>query len=174
MGPRDIMLTVAELTDAVHREVKRLSKSGDDHAAAGDHAAAISAYEQALSALPEPVHQWDAFTWLKVAIADASFLGRRFEQAREALNEVLMFGPEESGANPFIQLRFGQSLLELGEEEKAADWLARAFLTTGKQLFAEDDPKYLRFICSKLDPPDGFDSWEAVFDKEKRRWWRFW
>ncbi len=56
-------------------------------------------------------------------------------------------------ANPFLRLRLGQCLFELGELAKAANWLAGAYLEEGPKLFAEDDPKYLAFIKSKLSAP---------------------
>ena len=58
-------------------------------------------------------------------------------------------------ANPFLRLRLGQCLFELGELDEAANWLAGAFLEEGTKIFAEDDPKYLAFIKSKLLPPPG-------------------
>ena len=157
---------MAELSDAVHAEVLRLSSSGDEFASDGKYAEAIGQYERALELLPKPRHDWDAFTWLKVAIADAYFYEKRFDKVCDVMKEVMLLGPEENGANTFIQLRYGQALLEAGKEDLAADWLARAFLTKGRKLFMEDDRKYLDFICSKLLPPAGFTSWEEVFAEE--------
>lgn len=166
---------MAELPDSIHVEIQRLSKSGGGRASRGEYSAAITDYERALALLPEPPHDWSAFTWLKAAIADACFLDRRFEGARQALDEVLKVGPPENAENPFVQLRYGQTLLELGHDASAANWLARAFLSCGKPLFEREDPKYLQFVCSKLEPPAGYQSWNDVFDREKRRpWWRFW
>ncbi len=58
-------------------------------------------------------------------------------------------------ANPFLRLRLGQCLLELGELNEAANWLAGAFLLEGNKIFDDDDPKYLDFIKSKLAAPPG-------------------
>jgi hypothetical protein len=64
-------------------------------------------------------------------------------------------------ANPFLRLRLGQCLFELGELDEAANCLAGAFLQEGTKVFAADDPKYLVFIKSKLSPPpEGWpDGW---------------
>lgn len=60
---------------------------------------------------------------------------------------------EGAMANPFLRLRLGQCLFELGELSEAANWLTGAFLQEGKIIFAADDPKYLVFLKSKLSPP---------------------
>jgi len=55
--------------------------------------------------------------------------------------------------NPFFHLRAGQAYYELGETEKAKQWLASAWAAEGDELFYAKDPKYLRFIREVLRPP---------------------
>ena len=43
----------------------------------------------------------------------------------------------------------------MGETDEAANWLAGAYLLEGQELFSQDDPKYLEFIKSQLQPPPG-------------------
>lgn len=43
----------------------------------------------------------------------------------------------------------------LGDEREAANWLVLAFLSEGRSLFLEDDPKYLDFFRGRLQPPPG-------------------
>lgn len=61
----------------------------------------------------------------------------------------------EPVGNPYLRLRLGQCMYELGEMTEAANWLAGAYLSEGTKLFAHDDPKYLDFIKSQLKPPPG-------------------
>jgi tetratricopeptide (TPR) repeat protein len=103
--------------------------------------------------LPEPKFDWEASTWLLAAIGDANFLGGHYEQAREALSDA-MHCPDAIG-NPFIHLRLGQAQFELGNLERAADELARAYMAAGKDIFSEDDPKYFAFLKTVLKPPVG-------------------
>ncbi len=58
-------------------------------------------------------------------------------------------------ANLFVRLRLGQRLFELGDRQKAAQWLAGVYPLEGKAPFAGDDPKYLEFIKAQLQPPPG-------------------
>ncbi len=79
-----------------------------------------------------------------------------------------MHCPDAIG-NPFIHLRLGQCQYELGNEEQAADELARAYMVAGDEIFDTDDPKYLEFIKSKIQPPPG--GWEG---EAKKPWWKIW
>jgi hypothetical protein len=77
-----------------------------------------------------------------------------FEKSR-IIPGVGAIPPSEGGpiGNPFLRLRLGQCMYELGETDEAANWLAGAYLLEGKELFSQDDPKYLEFIKSRLEPP---------------------
>ena len=57
--------------------------------------------------------------------------------------------------NPFLHLRLGQCQFELGDLERAADELARAYLIEGIAIFTDDDQKYLNFVKPKLQEPEG-------------------
>lgn len=74
---------------------------------------------------------------------------------RDALMTAMRSPEGEPTGNPFLRLRLGQCMYELGESVEAANWLAGAYLLEGNELFSQDDPKYLEFIKSKLDPPPG-------------------
>ncbi len=147
------MADSAELPDDVHEKIEALSQEGDDLAELQEYRKAIEKYVQALELLPEPMTDWEACTWLLTAIGDANFLWGKHEYARKALSDA-MHCPGAIG-NPFIHMRLGQAQFELGNLERAADELARAYLQEGKGIFADEDPKYLEFVKSKLDPPPG-------------------
>jgi len=68
-----------------------------------------------------------------------------------------MFCAEAIG-NPFLHLRLGQSLFELGERRSALDELARAYLGGGREIFKREDPKYLAELGKMIRPPAGQDS----------------
>jgi tetratricopeptide (TPR) repeat protein len=142
-----------QLSDATYAEVTRLSAAGDTLAKKGEHYLAIETYVEALELLPEPKTQWEAATWLLVAIGDANYLGGHYEQARSALADA-MHCPGAIG-NPFIHLRLGQVQFELGNRERAADELARAYMGAGTGIFEDEDPKYFDFLKTVLKPPVG-------------------
>ena len=136
-----------ELSEKTHDEIKEYCANGDVLAGAGKFKEAIGAYNNAWKLIPEPKNQWEAATWVLAAIADAAFLGGFLQSARQAI-EYGMTCPGAVG-NPFMHLRCGQILLELGERDRAADELMRAYMGAGAEIFERDDPKYLAFLKTR-------------------------
>ena len=90
---------------------------------------------------------------LLTGIGNANFLAKSYEYALPALQDAMHC--DGALGNPFNHLRLGQTQFELGNLDKAADELARAYLPEGRKIFEREDPKYLDFIKSKLLPPPG-------------------
>lgn len=140
-----------ELPADVHDAVVSLSEAGDALAEKSEYSAAIAKYTEALRLLPEPITDWEACTWLLVAIGDAHFLSGSYGPARDAFSEATHC-PGAIG-NPFVHLRLGESQLELGNKDKAANELARAYMGAGVDIFGAEDPKYFQFLKTVLKPP---------------------
>lgn len=158
---------MTELLDETLKRIQKLSANGDALAEEGRYPDALKKYWTAWDLLPDPKTNWEAATWLLAAIGDANFLNGDYTAGRENLSNAMHY-PGAIG-NPFLHLRLGQCQLELGNEDRAADELARAYMAEGHQIFEEDDPKYLAFLKTKLDPPPG--GWE---DERKKPWWKLW
>jgi tetratricopeptide (TPR) repeat protein len=140
-----------ELPESVRKKIESLSGEGDALARKKNYREAVQKYIDALNLLPEPKTDWEACTWLLTAIGDTNFMAGAYEQARAALSDA-MHCPGAIG-NPFIHLRLGESQLELGNKERAADELARAYMGAGKKIFESEDPKYFSFLKTVLKPP---------------------
>ena len=52
--------------------------------------------------------------------------------------------------NPYAMLRIGQCYLETGDENKAKEYLLRAYVSEGQKFFKGDNPKYLEFLNSNV------------------------
>jgi tetratricopeptide (TPR) repeat protein len=141
----------ADLSDSMHSEILRLSAEGDAQAEKGSYEKAVLSYTKALRLLPEPKTDWEACTWLLASIGDANFKLKKYEEAKVALTDA-MHCPGAIG-NPFIHLRLGQSQFELGNKSRANDELARAYMLEGKEIFADEDPKYFNYLKTVLKPP---------------------
>jgi tetratricopeptide (TPR) repeat protein len=155
---------MAELSDDIHEEIKRLCAQGDAQAEAGEFAAALPLYWAAFDLLPEPKTDWEAGTWTLAAIGDANFLSGDFEAGRDNLSNAMHF-PDAIG-NPFLHLRLGQCQFELGNLDRAADELMRAYMGGGPELLADEDPKYLQFLSTRAK---GIE----LSGKPAKRW-QFW
>lgn len=143
---------MAELPDKVHDHIKALSKLGDALAEKGNYPEALEQYWAAWDLLPEPQTDWQAATWLLAAIGDANFLGEDYTAGVDNLSTA-MHCPDAIG-NPFLHLRLGQCHFELGNFDRAADELARAYMGAGDYIFEGED-KYFAFLKTRLQPPPG-------------------
>jgi tetratricopeptide (TPR) repeat protein len=139
---------VRTLDEATHARIAALSEAGDALAYEGSFDAAVEKYHEALRLVPEPHREWEAATWLHVAVGDARFHQKAFELAFRALVEAV-HSPGGLG-NPFVHLRLGQAALELGDRARARDELIRAYMGAGADIFAEDDPKYFGAIADLM------------------------
>lgn len=147
---------ILELSDEIHARVVELSDRGDAQADRGEYADAIRTYRLAWDLLPKPRTEWGAATWLLAAIGDAYFLDGDFERSLTTFRDA-MFCADAIG-NPFLHLRLGQSLFELGERRTALDELARAYMGGGQLVFRREDPKYLAELAKVMLSPTGGDS----------------
>lgn len=143
------MNTPLELTPELHEEIKKFCAAGDDLAKVRRYEEAIAQYNNAWELIPDPRSDWEASTWVLAAIADASFLGGYRTSAREALRYA-MTCPGAIG-NPFLHVRYGQVLLDAGENDAAADELMRAYMGAGAEIFAAEDEKYLDFLRTRAE-----------------------
>ncbi|GGA29633.1 hypothetical protein [Dyella nitratireducens] len=138
-----------ELDESVHAQIEALCKEGDDLAAAGSFGLAQDRYKSALRLLPGDHRQWEAATWIYVAIGDAHFRTADYEKCFKCFSNAVQCA--NGLGNPFIHLRLGQSYYEVGNLDKSADELTRAYMGAGLDIFMEDDPKYLAFLRTRIN-----------------------
>ena len=137
-----------KLPDELRQMIDKLCQKGDQFAQIDQLDDALDQFEAAWELLPNPRNQWPAATWILMAAGDVHFERRDFVAACETLEQALEMPDGES--NPFIWLRLGQSLFEVGDLNAAADALEAAFRMNGDELFADEDPKYLQFLKTHL------------------------
>jgi tetratricopeptide (TPR) repeat protein len=105
---------------------------------------AIEEYGRALAVLPPPLERWEASTWVLTALGDCHYLKEEYPEALGYLARAVRC--EGGLGNPFIHLRLGQVHFELGNEDRAKNELARAYMGDGPEIFEDQDPKYLTFL----------------------------
>lgn len=52
--------------------------------------------------------------------------------------------------NPFLHLRLGQVLFDQGDQDAAADELARAYMGAGPEIFDHEEPRYFAFLSTRM------------------------
>lgn len=135
-------------TATVLEQIADLCREGDALASAGRPDDARQKYIAALKLLPGESRQWEAATWIYVALGDVHFRSQDVDKAFKCFYNAVQC-PKGLG-NPYIHLRLGQLYFEQNNFDKAADELTRAYMGGGIDIFMEDDPKYLAFLESIL------------------------
>jgi tetratricopeptide (TPR) repeat protein len=145
---------MAELPDALYQKITAVCKRGDGLAEREEFTTALENYWSAWDMLPEPKMDWDAATWILAAVGDANFLSGDFVAGKDNL-ATAMHCPDAIG-NPFLHLRLGQCLFELGNLDRAVDEFSRAYAVGGAEIFSEEHAKYFEYLKTRIDePPTG-------------------
>lgn len=138
-----------ELDDEIFEKIQHLADEGNDLMDEEDYDSAVNKFNEALNLLPEPRGDWEASTWLYASVGDAHFFKTDYAAAAEAFYQA--FQSPNGMINPFVLLRLGQSLLETGDEPNATEYLLRAYMVEGRDIFDEENPKYFQFLESKVE-----------------------
>jgi tetratricopeptide (TPR) repeat protein len=129
------------LDGRVYQAIQQHCTLGDQHTETDELELALAEYDQAWALLPDPQRAWEVATWIKIAIADVHFFAGRFPEALAELDYALTC--PGGLTNPYIALRMGQSLYEMGRRLEARDCLLDALAAAGEEIFEGEDDKYL-------------------------------
>lgn len=136
------------LSPNVQTDIDRHCSNGDRLLDEGQFDAALAAYQAAEALIPEPKENWEASTWIYTAIGDTLFYMGNYSEALQAFQKAIA-SPDGLG-NPYIHLKLGQCQFEMGNLEKAADELTRAYLGEGAEIFEGEDQKYFEFLSTRI------------------------
>lgn len=137
-----------ELQDDLYERIVDLCNQGDNLVDHFEFEKAIKMYLEALNLIPEPKYNWEASTWVYTALGDTCYMNKDFESAKDFLFDAI--NCPDGSANPFIMLRLGESLYELGDVNKSKEYLLRAYLLEGYSIFDSEDEKYFDVIKSEV------------------------
>ncbi|NPC92335.1 hypothetical protein HOO54_08890 [Bacillus sp. WMMC1349] len=137
-----------ELDQNLYDEIVRLCEEGDELSDEDRFDDAIEKYKAALDLLPSPKIDWEASSWIYIALGDTYFILEKYEDAKNCFYNAL--NSPDGYHNPLILMRLGQSLVECEEVQKAKEYLLRAYMLDGSSLFEEDDKKYLKYISEHI------------------------
>jgi hypothetical protein len=160
--------------EALRAAIAPICARAELSACAGVHADAARDYAEAWALLAgnkevKSVGADYAF-WVLMNCVNSEWLSGNYEGAMEAAAAAhrnlrgKSFGPV---GNPIFHLRVGQSLWTRAEVEgespadAAVDDLARALICGGVEMYSGEDPKFLDAVTRVLDPPVGFETWQA-------------
>jgi tetratricopeptide (TPR) repeat protein len=141
------------LVSATKKKIDALAKRGAALEKQKKLADAWAVYGEAFALIPDPKINWEATPWLLSVGADVAFQSKQYPRALGMLNNAVNCTAPD--VNPFVNLRIGQCLYELGDKEQAAHYLTLAYMAEGRDILREDDPKYFRLLEKVLKPPKG-------------------
>lgn len=130
------------LPETIAGQIDQYSMRGDLLMEQGQFAEAIELYQQGLAIIPEPKSAYESTLWFLVAIGDAYWYLREWEHALPYFEQSLKVKGGEN--NPFVHLRKGQLLYELGDVVAAQNELKQGLAMEGPALFEDEAPKYLK------------------------------
>lgn len=138
-----------EIEETIYANITKLSKEGDALAERKQFAEALKKYNEALELVPVPKTDWEAATWLYAAIGDSYFFAKQFVNALNAFREA--YKCPDGISNPFINLRIGECYFEMGDLENAEEYLLRAYMWEGAEIFKNENKRYIEFMARKYD-----------------------
>jgi len=144
---------MAELPHEIHQEITSLCESGNQRAERGEYSLALEDFCSAWNLLPDPKYDWEAGTWILAALGDCQFLSGNYNEAYNQFRLAMVHECPGARENPFIRLRRGQCLFEIGDQAKAGEELAAAYMLEGAAVFASEDAKYFEFLQTVLREP---------------------
>ncbi len=137
------------LSETLIEQIQSKIDEGDEFLNADDFARATTIFQDALALIPEPKYDHDIALPAFTALGEAHLFAGEYAQALQAFRAAIKApGGVE---NPLTHLRLGQAYYESGDLGNAAQELTIAYGIDGRNIFEDEDEKYLAFLSSRID-----------------------
>ena len=146
-----------EITPALKEKLDEFAERGNQFEDEEQYEEAIQAWEEGLNLIPEPQQCFCETIWFLAAIGDVYFKQRMYPQAHRCFDQARGNLSGDGYGNPFIMLRLGECCLEIGDEKNAIEYLLRAYMMEGKEIFEPDEngendgQKYFDFLRTHVE-----------------------
>ena len=146
-----------DLSAEVQAKMDELAQKGNQLEKQGRFTEAVQAWQAGLALIPEPQQFYGQTVWFLAAIGDVHFQQGEYALAHECFDKARGNMTGAGYGNPFIMLRLGECCLEIGDEKNALEYLLRAYMFEGKDIFepdddgADDGAKYFEFLRTHID-----------------------
>lgn len=150
-------LPLVELTPEMEARLDELAQKGNQLEEQGRYEEAVQAWKEGLDLIPEPQQFYSQTVWFQAAVGDIYFRKGMYVQAHECFDKARGNISGAGYGNPFVMLRLGECCLEIGDEKNAMEYLLRAYMFEGKEIFepdenGEDDGrKYFEFLRTHVE-----------------------
>lgn len=140
-----------ELSEEIINKLNELAEIGNDYYDQEKYDEALKVWEEALSLIPHPQQFYSQTVWFLASIGDIYFIQNNFAKAFDCFDTARGNLSGEGYGNPFVMLRLGESCLETGDERNALEYMLRAYMFEGNEIYKGEDPKYFEFLRTHID-----------------------
>ena len=146
-----------EFSAETQAKMDEFAQKGNQLEKEGRWAEAVQAWRAGLALIPEPQQFYGQTVWFLAAIGDVYFQQGEYALAHECFDKARGNLSGQGYGNPFVMLRLGECCLEIGDEKNALEYLLRAYMFEGKEIFEPDDEgeddgaKYFEFLRTHID-----------------------
>ena len=141
-----------QLNKSYTEDIERICRAADDFLEEGNIKDAYRKYKEALDIIPNPKTSYETATWIFVSIGDLFFKNKQYEMARDYFFEAK--NCPNGVSNPYVLFRLGQSLVETQDNNQAREFLLRAYMLVGDDIFWDEDEKYYNVIKDLIKTED--------------------
>ena len=136
----------AALSEELTERIEVLSEQGSDLFEEEKFREALDVWSEALALIPSPQNLYGESFWLETSIGDGYFMLNEFEQSQAHFLNAKGNIETNSYENPFVMLRLGELFFELKAFGDAKEFLLRAYMLEGEELFETEEEKYFNFL----------------------------
>ena len=141
-----------QLNKSYTEDIERICRAADDFLEEGNIKDAYRKYKEALDIIPNPKTSYETATWIFVSIGDLFFKNKQYDMARDYFFEAK--NCPNGVSNPYVLFRLGQSLVETQDNNQAREFLLRAYMLVGDDIFWDEDEKYYNVIKDLVKTED--------------------
>lgn len=136
----------AAISEELSERIEELSEQGNDLFDEEKFRECIKVWSEALALIPHPQNLYGETFWLETSIGDCYFMLNEYEQSQ--VHFLNAKGNIETNAyeNPFVMLRLGELFFEFGHFNEAKEFLLRAYMLEGEELFETEEEQYFNFL----------------------------
>ena len=149
---------LCELSPEIESKLDELAEKGNQFEREKRYEEALQAWKEGLGLIPEPQQFYSETVWFLASIGDIYYLRKgMYQEAYECFDKARGNLSGAGYENPFVMLRLGECCLEIGDEKNALEYLLRAYMLEGKEIFEPDEEgeddgqKYFDFLRNHID-----------------------
>ena len=150
MSAKNTPTQMLQISEENSEKINELCQEGNELFDRENYHQAIGVWQTALDLVPEPKQFYGESQWIEVAIGDAYFAMKQYADALTFFESAKGNIENNAYENPFICLRLGQCYLEQDDIKNAQEFLLRAYMFEGKEIFEEEDTKYFDFLQKNI------------------------